>query len=275
MAILNTPYLDAFPKVKYDINRGSFPVLDTVTNIFFRLQILKNVLSTATSYEVYSIQDGDTPEILAEKVYGDVGAGWIIMYANNIHNPLYDWPLDTSSFNRYIVGKYGSIENAKTAIHHYEKVITRTEELTGVKTVTRFEMTPERYMFTNTGVPYSYWVPFTSSTFRTADSDVYLADTDAPELLADLDEDGVFQQVIYGGSLETRQGATTHNINGKTVREEVRGEAITAYDYEVALNDDKRMIKVIKAEYYQQIMDEFGEKTGFVIGSFRRLAGLT
>ena len=223
---------------------------------------------------IYYVQDGDTPEILAERAYGDAGAGWIIMYANEIYDPLYDWPLDYESFNKYIIGKYGSIAAAKTRVHHYEKIITRTETESGTITETRFNITPTRYTF-QTDVPFSYWTPFSSSTFRTADSEVYLADTDALELLADLDEDGVFQQVIYGGSLERRAGRTTHTVDGKTIQEEVRGETIYAYDYEVQQNEDKKMIKIIKAEHYTQIMDEFTNLTSYKIGNFRRLAGLT
>lgn len=224
---------------------------------------------------VYEVQDGDTPEILAEKIYGDTGAGWMIMYANNIHDPFFDWPLETDAFNKYIIGKYGSIAAAKTTVHHYEKVITRTEKVSGVVTVDRFNITPERYTFEKTNVPFSYWVPFSASTFRTADSNFYLSDSESPDLLADLDEDGVFQQVIYGGSLERRKGRTVHTIDGKTVEEEVRGQAIYAYDYELEKNDEKRLIKIIKYEYYQQIMDEFTNLTDFKLGSFRRLSGLT
>lgn len=275
MAVLNTPFLDAFPKVKYSIKGGINPDYDTVTNIFFRIGVIRETLKTITSYYVYEVQDGDTPEILAEKIYGDAGAGWMILYANDIHDPFYDWPLETNAFSQYIIGKYGSIAAAKTQVHHYEKVVTRTEKTSGVVTVDRFTITPERYTFEKTDVPFSYWTPFTASTYRTADSGFYLADTEVDELLADLDEDGVFQQVIYGGSLERRRGRTVHTVDGKTIEEEVKGEVIYAYDYELQKNDNKRLIKIIKNEYYQQMIDEFSDLTNYKLGSFRRLAGLT
>ena len=69
-----TPFFDLFPKVKYDINKSLYPTYESVTNILFRLAILKNILSNTSSYYVYDIESDDTPEIVAEKVYGDAGA---------------------------------------------------------------------------------------------------------------------------------------------------------------------------------------------------------
>ena len=45
---------------------------------------------------------------------------------NNILDPVLDWPKDYISFQRFIKSKYGSIELAKTTVHHYEKIITTT-----------------------------------------------------------------------------------------------------------------------------------------------------
>ena len=86
----HTPFFDYFPKVKYDINRSQYPNYETVTNVFFRLAILKDVLSNTSSYYVYDIESDDTPEIIAEKVYGDSGAGWIILFANQIIDPQFE-----------------------------------------------------------------------------------------------------------------------------------------------------------------------------------------
>lgn len=138
-------FLDLFPKVNYDINRWKprFSTFDTVTDLTFRLGFIRDVLSGIDNYYMYTITDGDTPEILADKVYGTPEAHWIILYANNIVDPQYDWPLDYRSFNNYIVSKYGSIENAKTNIHHYEKIITKTNSTYNVTTVDVIEINKE------------------------------------------------------------------------------------------------------------------------------------
>ena len=62
---------------------------------------------------------------------------WIILYANQVLDPQWDWPLNSHSFNVYLEGKYGY--NSSTGIwdtdpysttHHYEKIITQYDENT-------------------------------------------------------------------------------------------------------------------------------------------------
>ena len=112
-----TPYFGNFPKINYSIT-GDKKVTESAVNIFKRYAILRNVLSNSGSYVLYEVDDKDTPEILAEKVYKDAGAGWIILYANQIIDPQFDWPLSDRNFKNYIIEKYGSIANAQTTYHH-------------------------------------------------------------------------------------------------------------------------------------------------------------
>lgn len=212
-------YLDLFPRIRYKIDSADkYGNYELVTDITFRLTIIKEALANFSSYYKYTIKDGETPEILAEKVYGTSQAHWIILYANNIYDPQYDWPLEYRSFNKYIVAKYGSIENAQTTWHHYEKVIVRENVLDNVVSETRFEI--NQSALTDTDFPYDTW-----------------------------------------DSLETGYSAT-NIVNGKTVIETVSRDRVSNYDWEVQKNDEKRQIKIIKKEYYPQIMSEFLELTG-------------
>lgn len=216
-------YFDQFPKIVYDINGARLSNYVTVTNIFFRLQILRSVLNNVSSYYEYLIRDGDTPEILADNIYDDSQAHWIILLANDIVDPHYDWPLDTNSFNNFIINKYGSIAAAKTGIHHYEKVIQRTESASGLMTETRFVINQEQL------------------------SDV-----------------GNLPDVPYDSyeTLSETQTVETFNMgNGKAVEQITFRDDITFWDYEEALNEKKRAIKIIKPEYYPQIINEFAKLT--------------
>ena len=96
-------------------------------------------------YYTYSIQNGDTPEILASKYYDNPNRHWIILYANDIVDPVYDWPLSTRDFANFIDAKYGSYANASTGIHHYEKVITKTDSLTQTVTINKHELDYNTY----------------------------------------------------------------------------------------------------------------------------------
>ena len=63
------------------------------------------------------------------------------------------------------------------------------------------------------------------------------------------------------GSVAYSNDVNTYSVDGKTVVETIRGEAISNYDYELRLNDNKRLIKVIKADYYPLIEREFKKLT--------------
>lgn len=110
-------YFEDFPKFLYDFEikgeRRSFVVTDITRNIRFRRDVLANV----TVYDEYDVVDGETPEIIAEKIYGDAQLHWVVMLANERFDYRSDWVMDYPRLSAYIQDKYG---NQADAIHHYE-----------------------------------------------------------------------------------------------------------------------------------------------------------
>lgn len=254
-------FYDIFPKIKYDINNNRLqPKYEEVTNIFQRLSVVQNTVNNISSYFVYDIEEGDTPEILAEKFYKDPGGAWLILMTNNILDPQFDWPLDYTSFTQYIISKYGSVEAALTTPHHYEKVITRRNTRTGVESVTRFIVNEQRLTENMPDeIPFSYYEPWVSTTYRTADSSIYKTDSETVDLLADLDNGEAFGANLERGNLAITGEfiqPETYFLNGEPIEVIIKGEKVFCYEHEKRLNDDKRSIKVIKSEYYTRIQDE-------------------
>lgn len=254
-------FYDLFPKIKYDINSNKLnPKYDEVTDIFRRIAVVRETLNNISSYEVYEIEDGDTPEILAEKFYRDPGGAWLILMANNILDPQFEWPLDYQSFTNYIIEKYGSVETALTTPHHYEKVIIRRNTRTGFESVTRFIINEERLTENMPDdIPFSYYEPWTSTTYRTADSTFYRADNESLDLLADLDNGEAFGATLDRGNLATTGEfiqPEIYTINGEPIEIVIKGEKVFCFEHEQRVNEEKRLIKVIKAEYYDRIQNE-------------------
>lgn len=113
-----TNYFSYFPSMRYD-NKD-------VIDIFKRARMV-NMGDNLKGYVFYkyTIQEGEKPEHIAERYYGDTRYYWIILYANDILNVTAQWPRSYRDFENYIIGKYGSIEAAAIrsndiAIHHYE-----------------------------------------------------------------------------------------------------------------------------------------------------------
>jgi hypothetical protein len=101
-----------FPKLQY----GE----DLATDIMVRARVREMVLKNAVVYYSYTVKDGEKPETIAYKYYGSVDSTWLVLYANEIFDPIWDWVLDDKEFNKYIVSKYGSIQAAHTTVDHYE-----------------------------------------------------------------------------------------------------------------------------------------------------------
>jgi hypothetical protein len=224
-------FLNLFPKTGYNLTKNdySYNNYDLVTDITFRFGFIKNILSNISAYYITTISDEDRPEMLAEKVYGDPEAYWIILYANDMYDPQYDWPMNYDTFKNFIINKYGSIEWSQTNIHHYEKVITRTESLTGVVTVQRITVNYDKLTVNDMDVPYDYYT-----------------------------------------NLPADESVETINTNGQSVTEIISRNAVSYYDYENEINENKRIIKIIRPDYYSQIMREFDVLTGNSINPFLR-----
>lgn len=110
-------YFENFPKFLYDFDikgeRKAFVVTDITRNIRFRRDVLANI----TVYDEYDVVDGETPEIIAEKIYGDSQYHWVVMLANERFDYRSDWVMDYPRLSAFIQDKYG---NQADAIHHYE-----------------------------------------------------------------------------------------------------------------------------------------------------------
>ena len=98
-------YFNYFPKTPYYKGRNSTS-LDIVTNITTRFNFDNRFRQNAATYYKYKIKDGDTPEILASKIYGSPEKHWVILSLNNIVDPLYEWPLTNRILGKFIEMKY-------------------------------------------------------------------------------------------------------------------------------------------------------------------------
>jgi hypothetical protein len=123
-------YFNSLPKIRY-VDQNN--VATAYTNLMARASVIPSVLNNALVYYTYDIQDGDTPEIVAYKYYGDINRFWIVLYCNQINDPQWDWPLNSNQFQKYILNKYGTGNLNST--HHYEKITTQTNINTNTTTV--------------------------------------------------------------------------------------------------------------------------------------------
>jgi len=192
-------YFDSLPKI---VHINEFGVSKVMTNIMARVSIIPQILNNPAIYYEYDIQEGDTPEIIAHKYYGDSYRYWLVMLANQLMDPQWDWPLSQNELSAYLVKKYGESYNTYSEIHHYEKIITQ----------------------------FDYGTNTTTTNKVTVSEDIY---------------NDIVPQTNYF-SLPTGEVSIA-----------VDKSAVSVYDYENDLNEQKRNIKILNAAYVNRVEEEF------------------
>lgn len=142
-------YFSKFPKIYYNLkNANSF---DITTNIIARFALEEKFKNNTSAYYNYVIRDGETPEIIAAKLYGSAERHWVVLLMNDIIDAQYDWPLNQKSFYEYVEKKYANktdppssgIVWAKTNTHSYYKKETVKYSINSQENI--IEISPEMY----------------------------------------------------------------------------------------------------------------------------------
>ena len=209
-------FFNYYPKTYYTSNNNSSS-LDTVTNIIARFGFEDKLKENESAFYKYTIKDSDTPEIIADKFYGNVERHWIVLLFNNIIDPQYDWPLQSKTLIEYIDKKYSASGYANTAntlvtglswaqnishVQAYYKIITRTS-------------------------------------------------ADGTDIVEKITVDAN----TYANIAATSISYTLNNAS--SITQTVSKTTQTYYDYELELNEAKREINLLKSEFVTEVEKEF------------------
>ena len=131
-------YFNYYPKTFYTSNNDVNGV-EAITNIIARFAFDSQLKENTSAFYPYQVQDSDTPEIIADKYYGNVEYHWVVLLFNNIIDPQFDWPLKSDTLIDYIDKKYTANGSANTPaqsgltwalsennVQGYFKVVTTT-----------------------------------------------------------------------------------------------------------------------------------------------------
>ena len=124
-------FFQHYPQISYNISGTKPAKLKTVINLMERAKLKALVADDIVAYFPYSIMEGERPDHVSKKTYGNVKYTWLIFLINDITDPIYDWPLGTREFGAYVKNKYGSLATAKSTIHQYEQILRTRVEATG------------------------------------------------------------------------------------------------------------------------------------------------
>jgi len=100
------PYFSEMPTFNYpDFVGGKLKQVNS-RNILVRAKIIDYIKRTQAAYLNYTIKDGERPDTVAYKVYGQSEMHWLILLFNEIIDPIFEWPLSTQDLNNAIGNQY-------------------------------------------------------------------------------------------------------------------------------------------------------------------------
>ena len=209
-------YFDTFPLVIASDYKNNAILL---TNLMARVQIIPSLLRNPLLFYSYDVKESDRPDIVANKYYDDSNKYWMVLFANEIMDPLYDWPLTSQQFDAYLKNKYSQaaggdafvLTYTTSTVQEYRKTIT-TYDSTSLETTTKTVVVDLT----------TYNSITTGSTTQT------------------------FFRIING--ISTSTGASVTRTISKT--------PVSIYDYEIELNEAKQNIKLINSSYSNQLEND-------------------
>jgi hypothetical protein len=242
-------YFSKFPNIVYDFNiKGKIEhriITDITRNVRFRKKILENI----SLYDEYDIKDGETPEIISEKIYGSPFYHWVIMLVNQRYDYINDFPITQREMDTYTEIKYGS---GKHHAHHY----LYKDPITSITSIKECPITIT--IQESDAIGNAIGSLSVGSTISVAGFP-YIARID--EIIEP--SNGTTMKVK--ASLRTGQfltgtntiqfSNTTANVVSVSLPEGY--SSVSNYDYEDTLNETKRRIKIIDKIYIDQILKEF------------------
>ena len=224
-------YFSKFPKMVYTLDE--YKTGQVLPDIFRRTKFLSDLTNSFAFYDEYDVKDGETPEIVADLFYNEPTLHWVILQANEIIDPRFDWPLSTYNLQQFVEGKYNNVN----AIHHY--------------------VDSDGYQ-TNANVVLQSSGEFSALSVGdvirniTNLGNAYITVKSSSSSLNIVVSDGGFQ----GGDVVQLVSNALINSN-VTSTSTVSGIAVTNFEYENSLNETKRRIKILKPEIVADIINEF------------------
>jgi hypothetical protein len=107
-------YFEKFPNMIYDVkNNGNYKLLP---DILKRVKQRNAIKSGQFIFDTYDVRNGEKPEDIAYKWFGDAQLHWVILMTNDVTDRYYQWPMNDAQFEEFIADKYSNPDG----IHHYE-----------------------------------------------------------------------------------------------------------------------------------------------------------
>ena len=233
------------PNINYDFKSdGKY---HKAKDLFRKVSVWSYLQEGVTGYSYYRITEGERPDVVSAKLYGDSTLYWTFFLVNENLQDFGDWPKSQQYFNKFIARKYSGkclVAAVTTDIVSYnfttdvvskfvlgEKVTQASSGAYGFVT----DVNPTHNRITLNSVSGI----FTTSTVVGADS----------------------EKSFTVSSIQNEEDAAHHYTNSDGFKTTVSTDntTVTNLDHERALNEDKFLIRYIERKYIGSVVKEFQE----------------
>jgi len=229
-------YFRYFPKMRYDLDgNGS---TREVVDIFRLSKIITDYKDDITFYRTYVIQDGERPDHVSQKLYGEQEYYWTFFIINKeLKNYYEDWPKTSGELEISVKQRYPGYIFKYDGFDLVNKFVIG-ETLRGM--ISGATCTIDM-INTNLG-----WVKISNIVGDFVPGELVRGDT-------------TLDQINHGG-VDFYYNANHHfeNADGEYVwRGEPGAAAVSISDYEKNVNELKREIRVIRPEFVGKVKRQF------------------
>lgn len=109
-----------YPKIAYKVNEYDYLRAIDITQSTKIKSFLRDY--RGISYNRYTVKDGERPDYIAYRFYGDSNLDWVILLSNEIYNIYEEWPRNSMDFESYLIEKYGNIATTLTTVKYYYNI---------------------------------------------------------------------------------------------------------------------------------------------------------
>jgi hypothetical protein len=270
-------YFNKIPTIIYD---GQ-----VAKNLLARAKLSDQTIKNKNSFYPYIMDDTDRADTISQHYYEKPGYTWLIWMANNTIDPYYSLALTEDDFNNHIISKYGSQAKAMRKIAFYR---TKFNSETRIS-VSQYSALIPRFMKYYEPVLDAYGAIIEYK--RKVDQDITNTNKIITLSLSNVNKqltvgeevqvDGInyaFVTLVDGNTISCQHvngtfasgniitgkesGATATVVSATTVIETIAftdaayWEAISQYDYERELNEEKKEVNLLDARYKSQAESE-------------------
>ena len=261
-------YFKHIPNINYDFKSdGKYHL---AKDLFRNFGIVSYLQEGISGYSYYRIIDGERPDVVAGRLYGDSTLYWTFFLVNENLQDFSDWPKSQSLFERFMDRKYSGtclVASSSTDIVSSTSKFTLGEKVSQSSSIYGFvtDVNPTHNRITLNSVEGVFTSggtvtgddsakSFTISSIQNErDAVHHYLDSNNQKTTVESYTSDASNTPFEGGTTAADEGSGYYNYST------TNNTLVTNLDYERDLNEERHLIRYIEPMYISRIVKEFRE----------------